>query len=209
MNDLVIDRQCPGDHEPRWSTQRRGDGTRQRCLECHKDAERKRWRKKPPEERRAVRREAYYRKLGLELPPDSILTSLDRWWSNVDDQGADGCWLWTGQTDRRGYGRFRTAASNLAHRFGYEALVGPIPDGLVIDHLCRVTRCVNPHHLEPVTQRENVVRGWAIRSCPGEHEAVWGVRTSGGRTSRYCVICRRENDRRRYLARLKEQQNVS
>lgn len=46
-----------------------------------------------------------------------------------------------------------------AHRIAYEIVIGPIPDGLVIDHLCRIPACVNPAHLEPVTSRENVLRG--------------------------------------------------
>jgi hypothetical protein len=81
-----------------------------------------------------------------------------RFWEKVDK--TDTCWLWTGSSDRLGYGRFSTWPSvTLAHRFAYELLAGPIPDGLVIDHLCRTPSCVNPDHLEPVTQRENLRRG--------------------------------------------------
>jgi hypothetical protein len=73
------------------------------------------------------------------------------------------CWLWKGKPGSRGYGYFwYDQKSRLAHRFVYEFFVGPIPEGLVIDHLCRVQMCVNPHgHLEPVTDRVNIERGTA------------------------------------------------
>lgn len=81
-----------------------------------------------------------------------------RFWAKVDKSG--GCWVWTGACNSDGYGNFLFEGANWrAHRWSYERLVGPIPDGLVIDHLCCVTRCVNPAHLEPVTHLENVRRG--------------------------------------------------
>jgi hypothetical protein len=79
-----------------------------------------------------------------------------RFWSKVD-QGED-CWRWTACTSN-GYGRFSVKRQPvLAHRFAYELLVGPIPEGLELDHLCRNRWCVNPDHLEPVTHDENVRR---------------------------------------------------
>jgi HNH endonuclease len=95
-------------------------------------------------------------------------------WSKVE-RGAPGeCWLWTGATTK-GYGRFRGTG---AHRFAYELLVGPIPQGLQLDHLCRVRNCVNPEHLEPVTCQENLRRGFIAKAragqrpthCPQGHE---------------------------------------
>lgn len=82
----------------------------------------------------------------------------------------NGCWLWTGATSPQGYGRFNAglredARNVLAHRWSYEHHVGPIPDGLDLDHLCRVRHCVNPEHLEPVTRQENVQRGHRARSA--------------------------------------------
>lgn len=82
-----------------------------------------------------------------------------RFWSKVDQ--FDGCWGWTGTVNAFGYATLRIGdrGAALAHRYAYELLVGPIPDGLVIDHLCRVRSCVNPAHLEPVTPQENQRRG--------------------------------------------------
>lgn len=74
-----------------------------------------------------------------------------------------GCWLWIGATSSGGYGQFQESPNPKkkvsAHRASYEYFVGPIPPGMQIDHLCRVRCCVNPAHLEPVTNRENGLRG--------------------------------------------------
>lgn len=72
-----------------------------------------------------------------------------------------GCWVWTGCTGGNGYGHLwgGHGRSNRAHRLSYEEHVGPIPAGLQLDHLCRNRLCVNPAHLEPVTSRENIMRG--------------------------------------------------
>lgn len=85
----------------------------------------------------------------------------ERFWSFVEKNPDTGCWEWTGNKARGGYARFRsTGGPNvMAHRWSYEHYVGPIPEGLQIDHLCRVRNCVNPEHLEPVTCRENLLRG--------------------------------------------------
>jgi hypothetical protein len=84
-----------------------------------------------------------------------------RFWARVDKSGD--CWVWTG--GRRGrYGAFWVEGQQMgAHRFAYELLVGPIPDGLTLDHLCCNPPCVNPGHLEPVTFRENGLRVWRRR----------------------------------------------
>lgn len=101
---------------------------------------------------------------------------MDRFWAKVDRSGGpDACWNWTASTTADGYGRFRVRPESsgesqkaLAHRVAYELLVGPIPDGLQIDHLCRNRGCVNPAHLEPVTGQENTLRGDTI---PASHAA--------------------------------------
>jgi len=82
-----------------------------------------------------------------------------RFWSHVDK--TETCWLWTGGLGRGGYGQFGSGeigGTRLAHRVGYELQVGPIPEGLELDHLCRVRHCVRGSHLEPVTGRENLKR---------------------------------------------------
>lgn len=84
----------------------------------------------------------------------------DRFWAKVQVNEA-GCWLWRASTTGwSGYGKFwADGRFALAHRQSYEALVGAVPAGLELDHLCRVRRCVNPAHLEPVTHAVNVQRG--------------------------------------------------
>lgn len=137
-------------------------------------------------------------------------TRSRRFWAQVDK--TESCWLWRGEVDKAGYGRFgggRVAGqkvSRSAHRFAYTEIVGPVPEGLQLDHLCRVRRCVNPSHLEPVTCRENVRRSEAptaivARSphCPRGHEFTpENSVLRGGR--RRCRRCENEAKRRRYLA---------
>jgi len=86
----------------------------------------------------------------------------DRFWPRVDAEGD--CWSWLGARTQGGYGYAWVDASHKhvrAHRLAWELLVGPIPDGLVLDHLCRVRLCVNPDHLEPVTIGINSKRGFS------------------------------------------------
>lgn len=112
----------------------------------------------------------------------------------VDDNG---CWAWLGGLNRDGYGHMRFGGTKWrAHRASYEMHVGPIPAGLVIDHLCRNRSCVNPAHLEPVSDRENRMRGMGhdaevARSgaCVNGHEyteanTYW---RAGGRQCRACA----------------------
>lgn len=127
------------------------------------------------------------------------------WWEKIE-RSESGCWLWTGQVDAAGYGRWgaRTTGSRLAHRRVYELVVGRIPVGLVLDHLCRVRHCVNPEHLEPVTQRENLRRGngWAglqarKTHCPSGHPYEGDNLLVDGRGHRQCRECRRAAQARR------------
>jgi hypothetical protein len=89
----------------------------------------------------------------------------ERFWAKVQKGTQDECWFWTARTSQDGYGWFApfTHGDMPAHRFAYQLLIGPIPDGLTLDHLCRNTLCVNPRHLEPVTNSENVRRSWEHR----------------------------------------------
>lgn len=107
----------------------------------------------------------------------------------------DGCWLWTGGRKARGYGSFTVGKRAFnAHRWAYETWVGPIPEGLEIDHICANPPCVNPAHLEPVTHEENV-RRWVERQggmCKaGKHNRVETGTTNDGK----CRAC--HNERRR------------
>lgn len=84
---------------------------------------------------------------------------MERFISKVSIDAESTCWLWIGATDRDGYGKLGFGGKSFqAHRWGYQSLVEPIRDGLVLDHLCRVRNCVNPDHLEPVTARINALR---------------------------------------------------
>lgn len=86
---------------------------------------------------------------------------IKRFWKFT--KKTDGCWLWLGYKNPKGYGRMNEKnKTNYVHRFSYEIHKGKIPKGLCIDHLCRNTSCVNPDHLEAVTQRENILRGESI-----------------------------------------------
>lgn len=125
----------------------------------------------------------------------------DRFWSRVDASGD--CWLWMGGTNSRGYGYFWDGTKQLAaHRFVWELLVGTIADGLQIDHLCRIKRCVNPDHLEPVTPRENIYRGVNMVAlhakkihCANGH-LLLGVNLKVTPRQRKCRTCMRSAGRR-------------
>lgn len=129
----------------------------------------------------------------------------DRFWRFVDVSGE--CWIWTGYRLPDGYGTFAATWNGnkvMAHRWAYEALVGPIPNGLVLDHLCRVPACVNPAHLEPVTHRENVRRGDVTKlrdNCRRGHpftpDNTYQRRNSAGFLIRSCRTCTRDGLRAR------------
>ena len=115
-----------------------------------------------------------------------------------------GCWLWTAYADKNGYGYMRVGNTEVgrrtmaAYRFSYIIHKGPIPDGLCIDHLCRVTNCVNPNHLEAVTHKVNILRGENISAkkakqthCKNGHpfssENTYSP-PKGGRVCRACML---------------------
>lgn len=113
----------------------------------------------------------------------------------VADPGT-GCWLWEG-TQQKGYGRISMlrdggGRADLVHRVMYEASVGPISEGMQLDHLCRRHECVRPEHLEPVTPRDNTRRGTAlITHCPKGHpydKANTRVKAAGHRSCKACAV---------------------
>jgi hypothetical protein len=130
--------------------------------------------------------------LGRKAIPveDKLLSGIE-----VSD---DGCWNWTKARNALGYGRVRVSTHRVefTHRACYEIHEGPIPEGLVLDHLCRNPSCCNPAHLEPVTQRVNLLRGETLQAanvakthCPYGHEFSpdnTRLLDNGGRRCRAC-----------------------
>lgn len=126
----------------------------------------------------------------------------------IDALPSDECVIWPGHINRWGYGN--SGRSGLAHRLIYEAVVGPIPEGLQLDHLCHSNdvgcaggvrcahrACVNPAHLEPVTRAENMARSVRTKapSCVNGHEYTDETLSYYG-VQRNCRICERERSRR-------------
>ena len=116
----------------------------------------------------------------------------------------NGCWIWLAGNDGK-YGVFYTGGTpkNVkAHRFSYELHIGPIPQGLDLDHLCRTKLCVNPAHLEPVTRSENLRRAVPFNSYPKKSHCPQGHPYSGDNLivaatgESLCRACRREHSRR-------------
>jgi hypothetical protein len=131
-------------------------------------------------------------------------TTPERFWAKVAI--TDTCWNWTATTDTRGYGQLWVDGRfERAHRYSYELLVGPVPQGLELDHLCQNKGCVRPAHLEPVTHKLNTQRGIANRTsrrgmdhhnrrkthCPQGHEYT-PENTKWYRGGRACRACARE-----------------
>lgn len=141
-----------------------------------------------------------------------LIPILDRLFAKVEK--TDSCWIWQGAT-AKGYGVLGTGKRRVkeqrgAHVILYEHSVGPIPEGLELDHLCRNRACVRPDHLEPVTHQENTRRGMAPSAISyrtnicqsGRHELNLENAHTTRAGKRYCKICRLEKRRASYPTRL-------
>ena len=125
-------------------------------------------------------------------------TLEQRFWAKVEK--TDTCWNWTGAISSVGYGRLSVNEyPRYAHRISYEMHVGPIPAGMQVDHLCRNRACVNPAHLEVVSQRENIIRGTSPaakaahrRTCLRGHLLTAETTYITRQGARVCRKCRRE-----------------
>lgn len=139
--------------------------------------------------------------------------NIDNFWSKVDK--TDTCWNWKGTKNPDGYGLFRVDKIKVgSHRFSYELHKGKISKGFVIDHLCRNRSCVNPDHLEVVSNKENILRGISQSATNAKKtHCKHGHILSGdnliiyfykGKKHRYCKICSREKVRRYQMRKIRE-----
>lgn len=131
-----------------------------------------------------------------------------RFWEKVDRSGGpEACWPWTAYIARTGYGMFTVEAGwvTTAHRIAWELTRDPVPPGRQLDHLCRNRSCVNPAHLEPVSSRENTMRGLShVVARANQEVCLRGHPLSGEnvyvhprRGTRHCRECARERRRER------------
>ena len=136
-----------------------------------------------------------------------------RFWSKVDQSGT--CWNWLGALDYKGYGKFqlRTKWNVVAHRVAFEISTGKeIPEGKVIDHLCRNRRCQNPEHMEIVEPKENTLRGCsdpannARKTLCSEGHPISHIQPSGKRICSLCANRRSRKFRNENLERVRERE---
>ena len=138
---------------------------------------------------------------------DPLARALEK----IEPEPNSGCWIWIGTRVPKGYGRFWVGPEQgpalQAYRFIYESLRGPIPDGLVLDHLCRNPPCVNPAHLRVVSNRDNILAGTSLIADNARKELCmrghnnWVVLAGRWGPRRDCLTCRtlRSKEGRRRL----------
>lgn len=143
---------------------------------------------------------------GILAFPERRKPIADRFWGKVVRIPESGCWVWLGGCSGDGYGVLMEGNGSeklkYAHRVSYELHVGPVPDGLELDHLCRVRCCVNPDHLQPVTRKVNINRGAVadvhraryalITHCPRGHPYEGENLYLHPNGCRICRTCQRE-----------------
>lgn len=151
------------------------------------------------------RRWARYGTTDLSTPSAEV-----RFFSRVEGSpDYDDCWIWVGRIQPNGYGQFSVKHKHVyAHRWAYTHLIGEIPDGLELDHLCRVRACCNPWHLDPVTRQVNTLRGLAGDvareaakakvACPNGHPYEGDSFYINAQNIRVCRVCRRAKERSYY-----------
>jgi hypothetical protein len=135
------------------------------------------------------------------MPKRNLKTEIERFKEKITIDN-NGCWNWTAAKNMGGYGQFKFNRKMIyAHRFSYAFHKGSIPKDLTLDHLCRNRACVNPEHLEPVIQKENILRGQGLCAinarkthCPKGHPLSGSnlyINPNGGRQCKICRKCER------------------
>lgn len=155
-----------------------------------------------------------WRTWGDPLGGRPVIPATSRFWAKVEKNGAVStarpglgpCWVWVAGRTAQGYGLFHPSKTQsvLAHRWAYQQAGNEIPEGMVLDHLCRNRRCVNPLHLEPVTDQENLRRGAGYglrngmrRSCVNGHSYTPENSYYSPAGELRCRQCARDRDKRR------------
>lgn len=148
----------------------------------------------------------HYTRLRQHGDPHIILvrrawTIGERFEADIDRSGPTSCWIWRGPHDGNGYGRLYIAHGKFlsVHRYAYEQRFGAIPDGLDLDHICRVKDCANPDHLQAVSHAENCLRGIGVHAQNARKtHCKWGHKFDDENTARTpegfrkCKACKRE-----------------
>jgi hypothetical protein len=139
----------------------------------------------------------------MTIAIDQDSKTWDRFLTKIEVWHPASCWVYTHGRNQGGYGLVSIRKPDgrpttiAAHKYAYLALIGPVPEGIELDHLCRNPPCVNPDHLEPVTLQENMRRRWTVQKtfCKNDHPLTPDnvYRAPGPNSRRSCLTCRREH----------------